>query len=144
MKLNKILLYWLGIVFTFLFSSCDTPNNTSDRIPSVYVNYQVNLLDPNQAVPNNGGYRYISGVGYKGILLYKDNTGNYFAFERSCSNQPTNTCEIVEMDASLLFFKCKCCSSIFDFKGAVTGGVAIWPLNRYSTTVNGNILQISN
>jgi len=137
----KIAAYF--VVFLLLFS-CNSVQPSTDLIPYTFVNLNLNLLDPQYNIPNDGGYKYLSNAGYRGIILYRENSKSYFAFERACPYKPSNTCEIIEMDASNLFFKCKCCASQYNYRGSVTNGVSTQGLLRYSAVLQNNTLLINN
>ena len=125
------------------FTSCSNPTK-EEQMPFAYVNLQISLLDQNYAIPLDKGFRYLPGVGVKGILLYRENISTYIAFERCCTYKPTLPCEMVEVDSSNLYIKDKCCNSFFKFDGTPFSGPAYRPLQKYSTNIVGNTLYITN
>lgn len=134
--------YLISIIFMSL-SSC-TDQSVDEQMSYTYVNLQLSLLDPNYAIPLDKGFRYLSNVGTKGILLYRESSTSYIAFERCCSFKPqSQACQIV-VDSSLLFIKDKCCGSFFKFDGTPYSGPAYRPLQQYSTIISGNTLYINN
>jgi nitrite reductase/ring-hydroxylating ferredoxin subunit len=127
-----------------LTTACKDSNGNGPVIPDVFVNEQINVNS--QLYPElrqDGGHAYISG-GYKGILVVRQNAGQYYAFERTCSYDPTASCAQVEVDASNLFIVDDCCGSQFNLQGNVTGGPAIYSLRRYQTSLSGSVLYITN
>lgn len=135
-------IYYLISIILISLSSCD--DTVEEQMPYAMVNMQISLLDPNYNIPIDNGFRYIEGVGAKGILLYRVSSTNYLAFERCCTYKPQSQPCAVEVDASQLFIKDKCCNSFFKFDGTPYSGPAYRPLQQYSTTVVGNILYITN
>lgn len=132
----------LLLLFSLLTACKD--NSAGPAIPNVFVNEEINVSS--QLYPElrrDGGYAYIGG-GYKGILIVRQNAGQYTAFERACPYDPAATCSKVEMDESNLFLVDRCCGSQFNLQGSVMGGPAVHPLKQYATSLSGSILYISN
>ncbi|WP_460925111.1 Rieske (2Fe-2S) protein [Pontibacter brevis] len=136
---------WALCAFLLLFSTaCSDDNGVGPRIPEVFVDEQINVNS--QLYPGlrqDNGYAYING-GYKGILVVRQHAGQYLAFERACTYDPTSTCSGVEVDASNLFIVDACCGSQFNLQGNVTGGPAVYGLRQYRTALAGSLLYISN
>ena len=133
----------LALLLT-LATACKDSSGEGPVIPDVFVNEQINVNS--QLYPElrqDGGYAYISG-GYKGILVVRQNAGQYYAFERACPYDPTSACAKVEVDASRLFIVDNCCGSQFNLQGNVTGGPAIYSLRQYQTSLSGSVLYITN
>lgn len=138
-------------IITILAVSCKR-DQQEDIVPSVPVNIRINLELPlyfNLQFPGN--YVNLTG-GNKGIVLLHGFDGEYYALDRTCTHDPFLDCSRVEIDESLSF-RCgsffqgefeACCSSRFQFDGAVTEGPALYPLRRYNVIQTGNILDIIN
>jgi len=93
---------------------------------------------------NVGGYEYMSG-GYKGIIVYRLSMEDFVAYDRACPYHPYDECALIEMDHSGVILKDTCCGSEFNLlDGSVSKGPAEYPLKRYQTIFDGQILQISN
>lgn len=125
-------------------TACNDSNRVGPHMPDVVVDQQLTVNS--QLFPTlrqDGGYAYISG-GYKGILVVRQNAGQYYAFERACPYDPTSTCSGVEVDASNLFIVDDCCGSQFNLQGEVTGGPAVYGLRQYQTALMGSVLNITN
>ncbi|MDX5346967.1 MAG: hypothetical protein LPJ89_01645 [Hymenobacteraceae bacterium] len=141
---NVLLILFLSIG---CFACSDDDNQPKQLIPDVYVNEQINLTNIQYApLRQDGGYVYIQG-GVRGIIVYRQSTNSYIAFERNCPYQPFDDCALVSVDQSRLFMIDSCCKSQFDFSGAVIAGPATLPLKRYSTAITGstgNFLYITN
>ncbi|OON68394.1 hypothetical protein B0919_14370 [Hymenobacter sp. CRA2] len=119
-------------------------SNVQPAIPTAVVNEVVNL-STQQAAPLrfDRGYIYLN-AGARGIVLIRQNAQEYLAFERNCPYQPYDACAKVSVDPSSFFLVDTCCTSRFDLTGQVTSGPARLPLRRYSTSLNGNLLYITN
>jgi hypothetical protein len=134
----------LAIAFTsfVLAISCE-PDLTDD--PIQYVHFDdivINLTLPAYVgLASDGGHAYVGG-GAKGIIIYRASSSSYLVFERNCSFQPNDACATV--DAQVFDMKDSCCGSIFSYAtGQPTSGPAWRPLNQYQTSLNGNMLTIT-
>lgn len=143
---KEFIYYCLLILICIQFSSCKQANNSSDSIiPNVAVNYRVNLNDNTYFnLKNDGGFVYIPNVGVKGIILYRNNSANYTAFERASPINPYGKCNIITMDASRLFLADTCGKATYDLQGNVYSGNTNAPLKKYYTELNDYVLQITN
>jgi len=126
-------------------SACgSTSSDPSPYIPYTIVNEVLNLTGQ-----ENANLRFDNGVvthsgGLRGLIVVRQSTSTYLAFERTCPYQPENTCARVHIDASRLFLVDSCCTSKFDLQGQPIAGPASRPLRRYATALSGNLLTITN
>ena len=135
-----------------LLAACNSGSGSTDTIPSVPVNVQLDLLDQqNKALRfDNGVVTILPGSangrgGVKGIYVVRQNATTYLAFERNCPYQPYSACATVTLDrSSRLFFRDSCCTSQFNLQGMVTGGPAPRSLRQYGTSLSGSLLTITN
>ncbi len=128
-----------------LVISCDS-NLSDDAIPvAPFDPVQINITLPNySSLMTTGGYAAINTGGTRGIILYRKDVSSVLAFERNCSYQPLNACATVEVHSSGLYMNDACCNSTFRWDdGNPTGGPAWRPLLQYSTSLNGNVLTIT-
>ena len=133
----------LSIILLIVMVSCNLDNGQG-AIPYVPVNISLNLQNVDfQPLSIDGGFVYVTG-GVKGILVYRENSASYLAFERSCTYEPNSDCARIRMDSSLLFMIDTCCSSQFNLEGNVLSGVAPYALRQYSSSLNGTTLNINN
>jgi Rieske Fe-S protein len=126
------------------WSSC-SPDLSDDQIPyQPFPDIVLNLnLPDNIALKSKGISKEIDG-GVRGIIVYCQDLGVYYAYERNCSYHPNEACATVNIDNSKLFMFDPCCGSTFDFAtGNPTGGIAWRPLVQYKTAFNGVDLIIS-
>ncbi|MDQ2655954.1 MAG: hypothetical protein M3Y60_00930 [Bacteroidota bacterium] len=135
--------FW-GLSILALFTTCE-PDLSDDAIPwQPFDLIQINLNLPQYvSLRTDGGSMTIDG-GVRGIIVYHQSGSNYIAYEANCSFQPNAACATVEVHVSTLFLFCACCSSNFDLAtGYPTSGPAWRPLRRYSTSLNGSTLTIT-
>lgn len=135
--------FLLVVTTLFLLGSCSNEIIRPD-IPNVPVNIQLDVKSlQNPELRYDGGYVYLKG-GYKGIIVVRQNSATYLAFERACPYDAINPCSKVEVHDSNLFLVDKCCGSQFNFSGQVTSGPAVYGLKQYATALSGSILYITN
>ena len=133
------------LVFLFLsFFACDEKQNP---VPNVYVDFEVNLNDPQfNTVIIPGNYIYLTG-GVNGIILYHTVDDQYKAFDRTCTYDPECGKVYVSED-QLKAVDTVCCGSVFSLlvDGIVEQGPAEFPLKQYQCIYNSNahILRIKN
>ncbi len=135
-----------------LTNSCN--KNPQYSIPEVYTDFTIRLdLPQYAALQTIGGWVYVATdqaenrVGYKGIFLYRAALQDYKAFDRACSYRPTESCHLISVDSiSSIFLGCSCCTSKYNFSGAVINLPAALPLKQYQTyfTPSNNQLRITN
>lgn len=135
----------LGAVLVCQMSSCD-PDLTDDEIPVVpFADISINLNLPQYAqdLSTDGGSTEIDG-GVRGIIIHRENSSTYLAFEKNCSYHPNEACATVEVHSSTLYMIDVCCESTFRFSdGEPTSGVAWRPLRRYVTLLTGSTLTVT-
>ncbi len=127
---------------------CGSDNPVDDPIPflpfdDVVINY---TLPAYSALQIDGGhvtipYSKTVPAGIKGIIVYRENSTTFRAFEQNCSFQPNDACASVQ--AYGLYMQDACCGSIFNYEGDPTGGLAFRPLGQYEVRVNGSTLTIT-
>lgn len=139
-----------GTVFAVMVSllglSACSPEVIDDQIGFIPFEDQfINLTLPSyQALRLDGGSQYLNNIGVKGVILYRKSSVEYLAFERNCTFMPAEACATVNVHVSRLYMNDPCCGSSFDFvNGNPTGGPASRPLRQYRTTLDGNILVIT-
>lgn len=134
----------LIVVVMATFSQC-APDPGDDPIP--YVPFSEILINLNLpayiALKTDGASMTIDG-GVRGIILYRVNATTYLAYERNCSFRPNEACATVDVHISNLYMYDPCCGSSFNFAdGYPLGGTAWRPLRQYRTSVNSELLSIT-
>ena len=132
----------LTIFLVSIFLKCE---NKHQVVPNVYVNFYLSIFDPefsDLAAPGNS--IYVTG-GVNGILIYRISDVEFTAFDRTCTFNVEENCQITT-DESLVFASdTVCCGSKFLLlDGSVNEGPALYPLKRYETSFDGTYLHVYN
>lgn len=140
--------YFIIIVCALLISSCSKGTDTYANIPNVAVNEYLYLNNPSYANLNAiGGSIYVS-AGARGLIVTRASLEDFYAFERTCTYQSSQSCAKVTIDSiNPNVAKCNCCTSRFSlFGGSVENGPATLPLLMYVTSYEPttNVLRINN
>lgn len=134
----------MSVIFLSLISSCEDPAPES-TIPFVYVREEINPTSIQyKELWNIGGFVILEDAGYNDIMVYRESSNTYRAFEMTCTYDPKDPCSDLVMDDSNLFMIDKCCNSTYNLNGIPTGGPAFRALVEYKTRMEGNILIIFN
>jgi Rieske Fe-S protein len=149
--MNKIVT--LAILSVTTLISCQKNNINNDPIADVPVNITINMALPLYShLLNEGTFLYWDG-GVKGVVVVHYQNDEYYAFDRSCSYQPSTSCAKIEVDSSFMVFRCgtskntgfeKCCDSKFFMNGQVLNGPATFGLKQYQVIKTGTELSIKN
>ena len=138
-------LFSIPVLFSLGLASSCSNEPVDDPIPyQPFPDIVINLSLPEFiSLSLDGGHVNTSG-GIRGIILYRENSNTYHAYERNCSYHPNDACATIEVHLSGLYMEDPCCGSIFNFPdGFPTGGVAWRPLVQYETILNGSTLTIT-
>jgi nitrite reductase/ring-hydroxylating ferredoxin subunit len=137
----KRFFYIIG--FFILINSC---KSDYIDIPDVYVNIAVDLNDPDFFMLNAAGNGVEISGGYAGIIVYRQSSETFAAYERACPYSPYK--EQVSISDKGSTAVDTVCGSEFSliFDGAVMSGPAPYPLKKYSVSFNASssILYIFN
>lgn len=85
-------------------------------------------------------------IGYGGILVYTDLTGDYCAYDLSCPYEAKRTIRVVP-NTDEAHAVCEGCGSVFnigDGIGEPLSGPAKQTLKRYKTILSGDVLYVTN
>lgn len=145
---RKIRLYMPIISLTLLMLTSCTDDEELNQVPVVPLNLSISLDLPLYApLQNPGGWIYVDG-GSMGVVVYRIGPEEFSAFDRHCTFQVENQCQIaVDEDSNVSAVDYNCCNSVFNLlDGGVMSGPARRPLRRMQTNfnVNTNTLIISN
>jgi hypothetical protein len=130
----------LSVVFT---PSCES--NRGQIIPYTKV-YVPLLLYADLADMGIGTTKILPNEGYRGIVLYREADLVFYAYDLTCTEFPEHD-EAVEEDETFMgVFECPECGSTYVLiNGAYpNSGPAQFPLVEYNTSIQGNILLITN
>jgi Rieske Fe-S protein len=136
------------LIFSCTKAQAPTTNATVIQANSTPVNVEV-LISAYPALNSPGGIALIPNVGVKGILIYRQTTTQFYAYERSCTYDGTTvaTAEVTPVTGNTTCKDNVCGSifTIFDGSGGVSHGPANYPLKQYTITYDGtNALHITN
>lgn len=134
----SMLLFLTGL----LVPSCET--GPEERIPYVKVDEYL-LLYADLADMGIGTTKVISG-GWKGIVLFREADLVFHAFDRTCTMFPAHDKAVVENPDFFGVFECPECGSTYLLMNGAepNSGPARYPLVRYNTSIQGDLLHIYN
>ncbi len=140
-KLIKFSLILSFICFLSVNQSCDK----EDRIPYVYVNFQIYPDLPQfMSLKTPGNHLKVTG-GVKGIILYCQFLDEYNAYERNCPYDPYAANAVLDVDSTGLFLECNSCGSIFSlYDGTQVNTESKYPVLQYSTHLEAGKLYVYN
>lgn len=151
--MNKSSVILMAMAVTLAFSCKKSNSINGDPINDVPVNITINIALPSYSHLNDAGTHVFEAGGVKGVVIVHHTDDVFYAFDRCCSYQPNNACSKIEVDSSLLLFRCgesqasgfqKCCDSKFFMNGEVFNGPATFGLKHYQVIRSGNLLNIKN
>ena len=131
------------LLLTGIFPACE--NNRGQIIP--YVNVFVDLdLYAELGSMGNSTTRIIPNEGHQGIVLYRESDLVFFAYDLTCTEYPKHDEGVVEDENFVGVFECPECESTYVLvNGAYpNSGPSKYPLEEYRTSIQGNLLIISN
>lgn len=122
-------------------------SQTGDFVPNVLVDVVININLPSyQALNVVGGLHFFDPAGYRGLVIYRQSIDEFLAFDRACTNLPSEPCHVVSLDTATFLLACACCDSRFSLDGFVANPPAVLSLKPYRTlfSPNSNTLRITN
>lgn len=139
--MSKVLfLTRIGISCILLFACIETES----PVDNVFVDIHIDLSDPQYFdLTGVNNPVYITG-GIKGLIVMKTADSKYIALERNCPYQAEKKIAVtLETDKS--YAKCSSCGSRYLVQsGSVLTGPSQFALKTYRTSINGNLLHITN
>lgn len=149
MLMKRLSFFLLPLLVLLTACRDDSPN--ANPVPDVPVYTTITLNTPQyQSLNMLGGYAYVD-AGYRGIVVVRDLTDRFWAFDRACTYHPEADCAKVSVDSSGLFLRCghytdmgfeECCSSRYYSDGSVAEGPARFPLKPYMVSRVGAAITI--
>jgi len=155
---SKITFFLIALSFAWSFSSCKKSKN--DVIPDVYVDFTLDLADPEfinlNAVggtvtvderTNNYGYR-ASGFNGNGIIVHAG-VDEFFAYDRTCPHdyEANGSAIRINVDnSSTLYAVCPVCKTKYGLpvNGTPAEGIGRYPLKNYKTSFDGRRVRVWN
>jgi len=150
MNLSIVKHYLFVLLFAITLSGCN--DNVVSSIPDYPVYLALNLTTTyptfrnsiNQYLVFKKAVLVTDMVGYGGILVYTDLTGDYCAFDLSCPYEAKQTIRVVPNEVGHAV--CGGCGSVFNISdgiGEPLSGQAKQTLKRYKTTLSGDMLYVT-
>ncbi len=135
--------FLIGVLLLFV-GSCKKEQD-DDVVPYVPVNIQANLSLPSYVNLNVvGGYVYVTG-GSRGIILYRKTQDAIMAYDRHCTYQVSEGCQMLVDTGTTQITDFGCCGSRYSIiNGGVENGPASAPLRQYETSFDGTTLYVYN
>lgn len=123
--------------------------NKRHPVPSYSFNTNINLNLPLYInLQGVGGWAYVSGIGSKGVVVYRQSQQNFVAFDRHSPAKGSMDCVTgLEVDTNnFLILNDPCSNAQFSlYDGSIISGDTDWGLRSYITEYNGSeILRIYN
>jgi nitrite reductase/ring-hydroxylating ferredoxin subunit len=154
----KITLFLFGISLVISLSSCNKSKN--DVIPDVYVDFYLDLADPEfinlnalggtvtvDERTNNYGQR-AAGFAGNGIIVHAG-VDEFYAYDRTCPHDYSDSGSAIRIDvdnSNTLYAVCPECKTKYGLpvNGTPTEGVGRYPLKNYRTSFDGRRVRVWN
>lgn len=129
--MNAGRLFFLITMITVLGCS----KNKQHPVPHYSFDTDVNLNLPAYVdLQGVGGWAYVSGVGVKGLVVYRQSMQNFVAFDRQSPAEGSLDCEngLVVDEENFLVLNDPCSNAQFSlYDGSIIGGDTEWGLRSY-------------
>ena len=138
---SKILFFLFFTVIILLSCKKDTPN----PVPYKYVNFEININDPQYVALQAVGNSIFVYGGVSGIVIFRESDTEFAVFDRCCPNNPDKR-NAIKLDSTNTFIlKCPSCGSEFIINnGSVNKGPASAPQKAYHSSFDGTYLHVYN
>lgn len=154
----KIRFFLITLIFAVITSSC---NKKNDVIPDVYVDFTLDLLDPEFVNLNsifgsdtvdyrtNNWGRRSAGYNSNGIIV-TSGVNEFYAYDRTCPHDyAVNNLNVQVRIDKVNFAKAVCpkCGTVYELASYGTpspGGVGRYPLKNYKTSFDGRYVRVWN
>jgi len=154
---SKLRFFLILITLLIAPSGCEKDQNSV--IPDVYVNFYIDLTDPEffdlnaitnhiivTAATNNIGSA-AAGFAGSGIIIYHAQPGEFFAFDRTCPHDYANGEVVIKVNVDGIYAVCPECETNYALPsfGTPTSGPGRYPLKNYRTSFDGqSIIRVWN
>lgn len=148
-RFSGLIIFFLFFTFSLFLTSCGKAG--SDVIPDVYVDFTIDLLDPEfvnlcvinvsdtvDASTNNWGSRS-AGYNNNGIIVFSG-PDDYYAYDRTCPYDFSETGSAVKLKtADNIYAVCPECGTKYSLStyGTPLSGPGKYPLKNYKTNFDG-------
>ncbi|WP_107037210.1 Rieske (2Fe-2S) protein [Brumimicrobium mesophilum] len=143
MNIRNILFFFI----TATLLSCS--KNKQHPIPYYSFDANVNLTLPSYAdLQGIGGWAYVSGIGSKGVIVYRQSLNVFVAFDRHSPAEGSFDCEtgLTPDPNNFLILNDPCSNAQFSlYDGSIIGGDTKWGLRSYLVEYyGGQFIRIYN
>ena len=154
MILKSKIIILITVLTAVSLTSCKKSKN--DVIPDVYVDFYLNLSDPEffdlnaignakiiTSATNNWGSD-AAGYGSNGIIVYRSTMDEFDAYDRTCPYDFAVNGKSIKVNIDGIFAVCPECGTTYALPsfGTPYSGVGRYPLKNYKTTFNGQIVHV--
>jgi nitrite reductase/ring-hydroxylating ferredoxin subunit len=149
----KIIIFLITVLTAVSLNSCK--KSKYDVIPDVYVDFYINLNDPeffdlnapmnykiitsktNNWGSNSGGYND------NGIIVYRL-TDEFYAYDRTCPHDFAVNSKSIKLNIDGIYAVCPECGTTYALPsfGTPASGIGRYPLKNYKTSFNGQIVHV--
>lgn len=136
------------LIASFLLLTTGSCDKHRFNFPYVPVNLYIDLVNLEATIGyGEHDFRY-PAEGVNGLIIFRNFSGEFFVFDRSCTYEPDFSCSVENDTTSFLHVSCPCCESQYflDESGDafVTRGPSRNSLVRYNSFINGGFLRVAN
>ena len=151
---SKITFFLIVFLITFSFTGCK--KSKYDVIPDVYVDFTMDLNDPEFFTMNAIGNAVIitsstnnwgttaAGYGGNGIIVYRATMEDFYAYDCTCPYDFAVNGKSVKLKIDGIFAVCPSCGTTYALPafGSPYSGVGKYPLKNYKTYFNGQYVHV--
>jgi len=140
------------IILLSLVSCNKTQVNVESPVPKCTVSLTINIMVDAPILDTQGGYyvikeprKYGEYIGYSGVVVFHGFDDRFYAYDICCPHECKR--EVVLEPSMAGVATCKECGSEFDIgfgSGQPTKSPATLPMRRYTTTVSGYNIRVTN
>jgi nitrite reductase/ring-hydroxylating ferredoxin subunit len=153
---SKIVFFLISMLSVVLLTSCK--KSKYDVIPDVYVDFTINLSDPEffdllagpnskivTSATNNFGYR-AAGYDENGIIVYRSTMDEFHAYDRTCPHDYVVNGLSIKVNVDFINALCPRCSTNYSLEvgGTPISGPGKYPLKNYKTSFDGQSVHVWN
>jgi nitrite reductase/ring-hydroxylating ferredoxin subunit len=153
---SKIINILIIVLTVISLTSCK--KSKYDVIPDVYVDFTIDLNDPEffvlnaatnskivTSLTNNWGARS-AGYDNNGIIVYRSAMDEFYAYDRTCPHDYVTNGLSVKVNVDFLNAICPKCSTNYSLEigGTPVSGPGRYPLKNYKTSFNGQFVRVWN
>ncbi len=155
LTVSKIKLFLIVTLTILALVSCNRKSN--DVIPDVYVDFRINLYDPQfvnltaiggaiavDKNTNNIGYP-AAGFNENGIIIYSG-PDEFYAYDRTCPHDYVVNGKSIRVNIDFIQAVCPECATSYALSatGTPSSGIGRYPLKNYRTSFDGTWIRVWN